>query len=226
MLSGWGGAAYRKGNCMCSVGGGGGDVRRTIGLCMLERCGVRSRANWGQFQPSSLLALIPQLNWMKDILLPSPRREEGETSGGWRTSVFYLTNMALCSTNCFLYYMDNLMFSSVSPLICLTLVASSPTPFCRSTPIFPANINHDGLYQCFVSLSVLPWLPLFCCFPLQCIQNLNFDPPTTCQTTDSKPGAVHCLHVCGILCVFTCAIWCKSIRVHVNHCACDQKIIT
>lgn len=31
---------------MCSsVGGGGGDVRRTIGLCMLERCGVRSSAN-------------------------------------------------------------------------------------------------------------------------------------------------------------------------------------
>lgn len=68
--------------------------------------------------------------------------------------------MAWCSTNCFLYYTDNLLFPSVSPLLCLTLVASSPTPLCKSSPLFPANINPAGLYQCFVSLSVLPWLPL------------------------------------------------------------------
>lgn len=30
---------------VCGSAGGGGDVRRTIGLCMLERCGVRSGAN-------------------------------------------------------------------------------------------------------------------------------------------------------------------------------------
>lgn len=33
---------------------------------------------------------------------------------------------------------------------------------------------------------------LLCCFPLQSIQNLNFDPPTTCQTVDSKPRAIGC----------------------------------
>lgn len=47
------------------------------GLCMLERCGLCSRAILGQFQPSSHLALIPQLNWMKDILLPLPTQQKG-----------------------------------------------------------------------------------------------------------------------------------------------------
>ena len=49
--------------------------------------------------------------------------------------------------------------------------------------LFPANINPDGLYQCFVSLYLF-FPDSVSSGPLHCIQNLNFDPPTTCQTAD------------------------------------------
>lgn len=99
--------------------------------------------------------------------------------------------------------------SSIAPIISYICLASLLPNLCSRpllsvthTPrLFPANINSDGLYQCFVSPSVFPWLRLFSCFPLQCIQNLNFDPPTTCQTADLKPGAIHCLRVCVAWCV-------------------------
>lgn len=187
---------------------------------MLERSGVHRRATWGQFQPSRLLALIPQLNWMKDILLPSPRRRRRrgrQTRGGVEeTSVFYLTNMAWCSTNCFYCYTDNLMFSSVSSLLCKTLAASSPTLFCKSSPLFPANINPDGLYQCFVFLSVLPGLSLSSCFPLQCIQiwTLILPRPVRHRTRSLEQSSV-CMCVCGLVYVLTCA---TSARKHLSSC--------
>ncbi len=39
---------------------------------------------------------------------------------------------------------------------------------------------------------------------LQCIQNLNFDPPTACQTADLKPGAIRCMLMCVCVCVCVC----------------------
>lgn len=166
MLSGWG----RMGNSLNAVqreawGVGGGGVGRTIGSCMLERCRVRSGANWGQFQQSSVSALIPQLNWMKDILLPSPRREEGKARWRgvrvwrWGAEFFYLTNKAWCSTNCFLYCTDNLYIFPCAPLPNSGYILAHAFLWIIP-PLFPANINPDGLYQCFVSLSVLPWLAL------------------------------------------------------------------
>lgn len=187
--------------CVCSWGvggGGGGDVRRTIGLCMLERYRVRSGANWGQFQLSSLSALILQLNWMKDILLPSPRREErrGELGGGWVVMSFlYLTNMTWYSTNCSItQIISDLHLSCL--YLCQTLVTSSPMPFCDSpSPFFLGNINPDGFYQYFAFLSVLPCLPLLFSFKVHSKSELW----STHDLSDSGlKASCRCVYLCRV----------------------------
>lgn len=70
----------------CSAGGGGGDVKRTIELYMLERCDTRSGANWGQFQRSSLSLWSPSRAGWKTSCFPRQERRKGRRCG-WEAAL-------------------------------------------------------------------------------------------------------------------------------------------
>lgn len=70
----------------CAAGGGGGDVKRTIELYMLERCDTRSGANWGQFQRSSLSLWSPGRAGWKTSCFPRQERRKGRRCG-WEAAL-------------------------------------------------------------------------------------------------------------------------------------------
>lgn len=153
----------------CSARGGGGDVKKSIGLHMLERCDTCSGANWGQFQWSSLL--LWSLSWTgwKTSCFPHPEKRKGRRCG-WEALRSLPDNLFKLDTaqtdSCiadrkFSFYMSHP--SSASP---------GPHPYFSST-VCPFRFSNDGFNQSFVSLSPLPGLSV-----LFCIQNVNFDPPT------------------------------------------------
>lgn len=130
------------------------------------------------------------------------RGGKGGDVGGRPPCVLYLTIQTGYGTNGFLQCRLNILFPSVPPLLCFTVTAAtffsaSSSPFC------PFRASRDGLNQSFVSLSSLPGLSV-----LFCIQNLNFDPPTTCQTVDM------------------CVASRRSIQVHIKRCVCDPQPVT
>lgn len=139
---------------------------------------------------------MPEPGWMKDILLPSPREEEREATwvGGppLATWQFQLeTAQTVSFTADRISYLHMSQPSSASPRPRPRFLRESSSTFC------PFGCSHDGFNQSFVSLSPLPGLSVWFC-----IQNVNFDPPTTCQTVD------------------TCVASCTSIQVHIKRCVC------
>lgn len=186
----------------CSAGGGGGDVKRTIELYMLERCDTRSGANWGQFQRSSLSLWSPSRAGWKTSCFPRQERRKGRRCG-WEAALRSLPDNSKLDTA------QTVSFSAgrISYFHLSHLSRASPWPrphFSQSSSAFcPFRASRDGLNQSFVSLSSLPGLSV-----LFCIQNLNFDPPTTCQTVDM------------------CVASRRSIQVHIKRCVCDPQPVT
>lgn len=65
--------------CGSAGGGGGGDVRRTIGLCMLERCGVARRCKLRSVSAEYPLSFDPSAGL--DERHPASLAKEGGKGG-------------------------------------------------------------------------------------------------------------------------------------------------
>lgn len=108
----------------CSAGGGGGDVERTIGLYMLEKCDTCGGANWGQFQPSSLsLWSLSRAGW-KTSCFPHQERRKGRRCG-WEALRALPDNLNLIQHKLFPSLPTVFFFPSVPPLLCFTGAAAT-----------------------------------------------------------------------------------------------------
>lgn len=106
---------------------------------------------------------------MKDILLPSPRREERGGEQGEGLS----------------FPPDKYGWMQLKPF-----------------PLLLNRLKNNNSYSASSMLRLSIYSPLLlCCLPLQCIQHVNFDPPTACQTVDPEPRAIRWLRVSGAFCL-------------------------
>lgn len=125
----------------CSAGGSGGDVKRTTGLYMLERCDTCSGANWGQFQRSSLS--LWSLSWAgwKTSCFPHQERRKGRRCG-WE---------ALCSPPDNSNLIQHKLFPSLQTEYFICLCPTSPLLHRGHVHIFlrvilhvcPFHFSHD-----------------------------------------------------------------------------------